>query len=87
MFTIIIYKINNSSKIFSLISNHNFKITILDIIAQKKNLNYISKFRLLANITYHINLYLIFSNIYINNPTIILNVKLNSWIFNYFKSY
>ena len=61
---------------FILISNLNFKITILNIITIKKNLNYIAKLKLFTNIILHINFCSIFNNIYINHLIIISNTKL-----------
>ena len=77
MFATIINKINNSLKISSPTSNNNPKTTTLDTVAKKKNLNYISKFGLSANFTYHINLRLIFHDIYIDNLITALDVILN----------
>lgn len=61
----------------SLITNHNPKTTTLDTVAKKKNLNYISKFRLSPNIINHIILGLILYDIYMDNPTIVLDIKFN----------
>ena len=62
---------------FSLISDYNFKTTILDATTERENLNCISKVRLFANITYYIDLHLIFHNVHINNLTIVSNIKFN----------
>ena len=59
-------------------SNLNLNAATLDVTINKVNLTYISKFGLLVSVTQHINLYLIFHNIHINNLTIALNVELNS---------
>lgn len=69
------------------ISNLNFKTITLNAIVVRENLNYIAKFGLPASITQHINLCLIFYNVYINNFTLAINLKLNLWIFNCFKCY
>lgn len=68
-------------------SNKNSENIILDAIAKIKNLNYILRFELLISIAQHINLRLIFYDIYINNPIIASNVKLNSYIFSCLNSY
>ena len=69
------------------ISNHKFKTTFLDIVAEKENLNYISKFRLPSNIAQHINSRLIFNDIHIDDSIIASDIELNSWILNCLKSY
>ena len=72
---------------FSSISNHNPKTTTLDAAAERENLNYISKFRLTANVAYHIDSWLIFYDVYIENLIIASDVKLNSWVLNCLESY
>ena len=69
------------------ISNNNLKTTTLDAVAERENLNYISKFGLPANVAHHINSRLILHDIYINDPTIALDVELNSWVLNCLESY
>lgn len=68
----------NQPKIFLLISNLNFNATTLNTTVDKKNLIYISKYRLLSSILQNINLCLIFYNIYIDNFITALNVEFNS---------
>ena len=56
------------------ISDQNPKITILNIATVRESLNYITKFGLPLSITQYINIYLIFYDVYINNPIIILDI-------------
>ena len=52
---------------------------ILDIAEElRENLNYIEKFGLLASIAQHIDSCFIRNDVHIDNPTIALDVKLNS---------
>ena len=69
------------------ISDHNPETATLYATAEREYLNYISKFRLPANITQYIDLRLIFHDVHINNPIITSDVKLNSWALNYLRSY
>ena len=75
------------AKMFLSTNKHNFEIIILDAATKKENLNWISKFRLPANVAQHINLYLIFYDVYIDDPTIVLDIELNLWVFNCLESY
>ena len=68
-------------------SNHNPKTTTLDAVAERENLNYISKFGLPVNIAHHIDSRLIFYNIHIDNPIIASDLELNLWVFNCLESY
>lgn len=70
-----------------LTNNNNSKTSILDITILRKNLDYILRFKLLIKVIQYINLCLIFYDIYINKPTIVLDIKLNLYIFNYLKIY
>ena len=72
---------------FSPISDHNPETTILDATAKRKTLNYISKFRLPANVAQYIDLCLILHDVHINDPTIASDVELNSWVLNCLESY
>ena len=65
-------------KISLLISNPNLNTTTLDAAAINENLNYISKSELFLSVASYINSHLIFNDIYIDDPTIALNIKLNS---------
>ena len=69
------------------ISNHNLKTTILDAVAERENLNYISKFRLPANVALYIDSRLILYDVHINNLKIASDVDLNSWVLNCLESY
>lgn len=60
-----------------LTNNYNLITTSLNNIAERENLNYISKFGLAASIVQYIDLYLIFYIIYIDGFIIALNVELN----------
>lgn len=71
---------------FLSISNWSFNTIFLTII-NKANLIYILNFKLFLSITKYINFYLIFNDIYIKNPKIVSNIKLNIWIFNCVKNY
>lgn len=51
-------------------SNYNSKITTLDTVIRRENLNYILEFRLLINIAQHIDSQLILYDIHIYNPII-----------------
>ncbi len=68
-------------------SNLNPKITTLDITIIRENLNYLAKFELLSNIAQYINTYLIFYDVYIDDPINASDIELNSWVLNYLKSY
>lgn len=68
-------------------SDPNPRTTTLNTIIVKENSNYIANFGLFASIAQHINLHLILHDVYINDPTIVSDVKLNSWIFNYLECY
>ena len=68
-------------------SNRNPKTTTLDTVAERENLNCISIFRLPMSVVQYINSRLIFHGVHINDPTIALDVKLNSWVLNYLESY
>ena len=69
-------------------SNANAKTSILDAAAKlNKNLNYIKKFRLPLSVTQHIDSWLILNDVYIKNPTIASNIKLNSYVFYHFEIY
>ena len=50
-------------------------------------MNYKKKFGLSLSITQYINSWLIFNNVYIDNPTIALDIELNLYVFYYLKSY
>lgn len=58
-------------------SNLNSNNTILNIVIERKNLNYISKFKLSLIVTKNIDLYLIFYDIHVKDTKIILDVELN----------
>lgn len=62
---------------FLSINDFNFDTATLNTVIDKENITYISKFRLLLNVSQHINFCLILHNIYIDNFTIMSNVKLN----------
>ena len=68
-------------------SNPNLETTFSNTTIIKKNISYIKKFGLLASVAQHINFHLILNVIHIDNPTIALDVELNSWILNCLKSY
>ena len=72
---------------YSLTSNNNPKIIILDAAAEREILNYISKFQLSVNVAHHIDSRLILHNVHIDNPIITSDVKLNSWVLNCLESY
>lgn len=57
------------------------------MLLQKKNLIYITKFKIYLSIIQSINSYLIFDNIQIINFTTALNIKFYLQISNFFKSY
>lgn len=69
------------------ISNYNAKITILNAAAIKENLSYIEKLGLPIGVAQHINSWFILNDVYINDPTIALDIELNSWVLNILKSY
>lgn len=69
----------------TLASNLNFKANILDI-ADRKNLIYITKFRLPLSVNQYINSHQILNNIYIHNSTIVSDIELNLWVVNFPKS-
>lgn len=62
-------------------------IAILNANKDKINLTYILKFRLPLSIIQFDDFCLIFNDMHIDNLITILNIKLNSWVFNYLKSY
>lgn len=72
---------------FLLTSNLNLNAAILDTIVNQKNLIYISKFGLSFNIAKYIDFHLIFNNNHIDDSTIVLEISLDSYILNCFKSY
>ena len=59
-------------------SNRNRKTTTLDAAAERENLNCILKFELPVSVAQHIDLRLIFYDIYIDNYTIASDIQLNS---------
>lgn len=63
---------------FSSTSNPNPKTKTLNITTSKNNLNYIKKFELHIDIAKYINSCLIFNDVYIDDLTIVLDIKLNS---------
>ena len=69
-----------------LTSNLNPKITTLDITI-RENLSYLAKFGLHFSIAQHINIYLIFHDVHINDFITTSDIELNSWVFNCLKSY
>lgn len=71
----------------SSIINLNLKNKTLNTAIIKNNLSYIKKFELPISIAQYIDFYLIFNNVYINDLIIALDIKLNLWFLNYFKSY
>ena len=72
----------------NLISNLNATISTLDATAElRKNMNYLKKFGLSLSVAQHIDSRLIFNDVHINNLTIASDIKLNSYVFHYFKSY
>lgn len=58
------------------INNLNHKITTLNATKIRKNLSYLVKFELSPNIAQHTNSHLIFYDIYNNNLTKVLDIKL-----------
>ena len=68
-------------------SNRNPETTTLDAVAERENLNCISKFGLPASIVQYINSRIILYDVHIDNPTIASDVELNSWVFNCLESY
>ena len=62
----------------SLQSNYKPKTTILNVATKRENLNCILKFRLSANVAQHINLWLIFYDVHIDDSTVASNIGLNS---------
>ena len=75
------------AKMFSSINDPYSNIAILNANKDKINLTYILKFRLPLSITQFDDFCLIFNDMHIDNLIIILNIKLNSWVFNCLKSY
>lgn len=68
-------------------SDLNPKFKISNITAIKDNLSYIMKFGLSVGVTKHSDSCLILNNVYFKNSTILSNIELNSWVYNYLKSY
>ena len=68
-------------------NNPNAKKTSSNTAAIKDKLSYIKKFELFVDVIQHINSRLIIKDVHIDNPTIALDVELNSWVLNYLKSY
>ena len=68
-------------------SDYNPETTILDAVAERENLNYISKFGLPANVAHHIDSCLILHDVHIDDPIIVLSIELISWVLNYLESY
>lgn len=62
---------------FSSTNDPNLDITILDEIADKVNLTYISKFELPLIVAQYINSCLIFNDIHINDSITASDIKLN----------
>ena len=60
------------------LSDRNFETTTLDAIAERENLNCISKFGLFTSVAQHIDLRLILYDVHIDDPTIASDVELNS---------
>lgn len=59
------------------ISKLNPKITTLDTTIIRENLSYLIKFGLSPNVAQYIDTRLIFHDVHINDPTIVLDIKLN----------
>ena len=59
-------------------SNLNAETSTLDAAVElRKNINYIEKFGLPPSVAQHIDFQLIFNDIYIDNPKITSDIKLN----------
>ena len=68
-------------------SDRNPETTILDAVAERENLNCISKFGLPTSVAQHIDSCLILHDVYIDDPIIALDVELNLWILNCLERY
>lgn len=68
------------------ISEYNLKILNITI-KLSKYMNYIEKFRLPLKIAQYIDFRLIFNDIYIDDPKIASDIKLNLYILYYLESY
>ena len=68
-------------------SNLNPKITTLDTTTIRENPSYLVKFGLPPSIVQYINTCLIFYDVYVDDSTAALDIKLNSWVLIYLKTY
>ena len=72
----------------NLTSDPNAETSTLDGAAElRENMNYIEKFELSPSVTQHIDSRLIFNDIYIDNPKIASDIKLNLYVLHYLESY
>ena len=69
-------------------SNFNAKTSTLDTTTNLREImNYIKKFELPLSVAQHIDFQLICNDTHIDNPIIVLDIKLNSYVFHYLESY